>query len=309
MNEILIPILAVTIIGLICGVGLAVASHVMAVKEDERFPAIRECLPGANCGACGFTGCDGYAKALLTPGTKTNLCVPGGAEAAKKLAEVLGVEAEAVEPKVAIVRCGGDCEHTSPKEDYRGIASCQAAKLFFGGKGTCTYGCLGFGDCAKVCPHDAISWNNGIAAIDPSVCVGWPLRQDLPAAGDHGHSAKREDGGALLEPRQGRAHPQGLQRGLHRLHEVRQDLRARRGACRGQPRLCGLQQMRRLRRVRTGLPDGRSARSYRECRSEGLLNFLMAVQPPSLQCGDGGSSFPTEILRVFSRCKIRENGV
>ena len=167
MNEILIPILAVTIIGLICGVGLAVASHVMAVKEDERFPAIRECLPGANCGACGFTGCDGYAKALLTPGTKTNLCVPGGAEAAKKLAEVLGVEAEAVEPKVAIVRCGGDCEHTSPKEDYRGIASCLAAKLFFGGKGTCTYGCLGFGDCAKVCPHDAISWNNGIAAFAP----------------------------------------------------------------------------------------------------------------------------------------------
>ena len=175
MNEILIPILAVTIIGLICGVGLAVASHVMAVKEDGRFPAIRECLPGANCGACGFTGCDGYAKALLTPGTKTNLCVPGGAEAARKLAEVLGVEAEAVEPKVAIVRCGGDCEHTSPKEDYRGIASCQAAKLFFGGKGTCTYGCLGFGDCAKVCPHDAISWNNGIAAIDQSVCVGCGL--------------------------------------------------------------------------------------------------------------------------------------
>ena len=173
--EIWVPILVVCIIGLICGVGLSVASSVMAVKEDERFPAIRDCLPGANCGACGFTGCDGYAKALLTPGTKTNLCVPGGAEAARKLAEVLGVEAEAVEPKVAIVRCGGDCEHTSPKEDYRGIASCQAAKLFFGGKGTCTYGCLGFGDCAKVCPHDAISWNNGIAAIDPSVCVGCGL--------------------------------------------------------------------------------------------------------------------------------------
>ncbi len=84
MNEILIPILAVTIIGLICGVGLSVASSVMAVKEDERFPAIRDCLPGANCGACGFTGCDGYAKALLTPGTKTNLCVPGGARGGKK---------------------------------------------------------------------------------------------------------------------------------------------------------------------------------------------------------------------------------
>ena len=83
--EILIPILVVSAIGLLCGIGLSVASSVMAVKEDERFPAVRECLPGANCGACGFTGCDGYAKALLQPGTKTNLCVPGGPETAKKL--------------------------------------------------------------------------------------------------------------------------------------------------------------------------------------------------------------------------------
>lgn len=172
MSEILIPVLAVTMIGLICGVGLAVASHVMAVKEDERFPAIRECLPGANCGACGFTGCDGYAKALLTPGTKTNLCVPGGAEAARKLAAVLGVEAEAVEAKTALVRCCGDCDHTSPKEDYRGIASCQAAKLFFGGSGTCTYGCMGLGDCMRVCPHGAISLVKGIASVDASICVG-----------------------------------------------------------------------------------------------------------------------------------------
>ena len=64
------------------------ASSVMAVKEDTRFTEIRECLPGANCGACGYTGCDGYAKALLEPGTKTNLCVPG-ADAASS--EVPGV--------------------------------------------------------------------------------------------------------------------------------------------------------------------------------------------------------------------------
>ena len=89
--EILIPILAVTIIGLICGVGLAVASSVMAVKEDTRFTEIRECLPGANCGACGYTGCDGYAKALLEPGTKTNLCVPGADTVAAKIAALLGV--------------------------------------------------------------------------------------------------------------------------------------------------------------------------------------------------------------------------
>ena len=84
--EILIPILAVTVIGLICAVGLAVASSVMAVKEDTRFTEIRACLPGANCGACGYTGCDGYAKALLEPGTKTNLCVPGADAVAAQIA-------------------------------------------------------------------------------------------------------------------------------------------------------------------------------------------------------------------------------
>ena len=93
MMEILIPILAVTVIGLICAVGLAVASSVMAVKEDTRFTEIRACLPGANCGACGYTGCDGYAKALLEPGTKTNLCVPGADAVAAQIAALLGVDA------------------------------------------------------------------------------------------------------------------------------------------------------------------------------------------------------------------------
>ena len=187
--EIWVPILVVCIIGLICGVGLSVASSVMAVKEDERFPAIRDCLPGANCGACGFTGCDGYAKALLQPGTKTNLCVPGGAEAAKKLAAVLGVdvlhdrtrpdelgvEAEETVRKVAVVKCSGTCDVTQPKEEYRGIHTCSAAKLLFGGPGSCTYGCIGYGDCAAVCPQKAISLEHGVAFVDAESCIGCGL--------------------------------------------------------------------------------------------------------------------------------------
>ena len=77
MDKILIPVLIVAGIGLLAGIILAVASAIMAVPKDEKAEAILEVLPGANCGACGFTGCDGYAKALLQPGTKTNLC--GGA--------------------------------------------------------------------------------------------------------------------------------------------------------------------------------------------------------------------------------------
>lgn len=83
MNSILVPILAVTVIGLICGLLLAVASVVMEVKVDERITAVRECLPGANCGSCGYTGCDGYAKAVVEAGAKTNLCIPGADTAAK----------------------------------------------------------------------------------------------------------------------------------------------------------------------------------------------------------------------------------
>ena len=172
MMEILIPILAVTVIGLICAVGLAVASSVMAVKEDTRFTEIRECLPGANCGACGYTGCDGYAKALLEPGTKTNLCVPGADAVAAQIAALLGVEAEDVVEKIAVVQCAGTCEATSVKADYRGIPSCAAAKLFYGGNGSCIFGCMGFGDCARACPKGAISMQDGIACVNHTECIG-----------------------------------------------------------------------------------------------------------------------------------------
>lgn len=173
MNAILIAVIPVAIIGILCAVMLVVASKVMAVKEDERFPAVRECLPGANCGACGFAGCDGYAKALCEDeNTPANLCVPGGASCAKELSEVLGVEFEEVAPKVAVVHCLGDCSVTEDRVDYRGMESCAAAEMVFGGKGKCGWGCLGLGDCAKACPQDAICINNGIAHIYSPDCIG-----------------------------------------------------------------------------------------------------------------------------------------
>ena len=100
MEQILMAVIPVVIIGIICAAVLVVASKLMAVKEDEKFPAIRECLPGANCGACGFAGCDGYAKALAEKeGTPTNLCVPGADDVSRKLSELLGVEFEDVVEK------------------------------------------------------------------------------------------------------------------------------------------------------------------------------------------------------------------
>ena len=171
--EILIPVLILAAIGIICAAVLTVASIFFAVKEDERAVAIRDCLPGANCGGCGYSGCDGYAKALADGSeTRTNLCAPGGDSAAKDIAATLGVEAEDVVEKVAYVACNGTCDVVQKKYDYVGQKTCRTANLAYSGDRHCTYACLGYGDCVNVCPENAISIENGVAHVDPKKCVG-----------------------------------------------------------------------------------------------------------------------------------------
>ena len=173
MNGIILAVVSVSVIGLLCAVMLTVASKIMAVKVDERFPKVRGELPGANCGACGFAGCDAYAQALIdNPELKANLCVPGGSATAKNLALALGKEFEAVEEKVAVVRCSGTNDKTADKVEYQGYQTCKASKLFYSGKGACSYSCIGLGDCLTACKYGAITVAKGKATIDPDLCVG-----------------------------------------------------------------------------------------------------------------------------------------
>ena len=171
MFEILIAVSVVAGIGLFCGIILAIVSHFTKVEVDETVVKLRACLPGANCGACGYTGCDGYAEALKN-GEKTNLCVPGADAVAKDIADILGVEAEDVIEQVAFVKCGGSCDVMQRKYEYQGIESCSAMKSLYGGSGSCVYACLGFGDCAAACPHDAIVIKNGVAIVKYEDCIG-----------------------------------------------------------------------------------------------------------------------------------------
>lgn len=168
--EIFIPLIIAITVGLIVGLGLSFADKFFSVPIDEKQEKISECLPGANCGACGFSGCSGYAAALAQGEAEPNLCAPGGTATAKAISEILGVTAE-IQKKIAFVACGGDCDTTAKAYDYIGFDSCTAANLLHGGPLQCKFGCIGLGDCAKVCQFGAITIENGKVNISEEKCV------------------------------------------------------------------------------------------------------------------------------------------
>lgn len=173
MGSIIFPAIMVAVIGLVAGIILTIASKLMYVPVDERVAAVREALPGANCGACGYAGCDDYAAALgADPSLSTALCPVGGAAVAAEIASIMGVEAGDVEAKVATVMCAGSNAVTSQIMEADRIHTCKAAKNFFGGQWACPHGCLGLGDCVAECAYDAIRVINGVAVVDREACVG-----------------------------------------------------------------------------------------------------------------------------------------
>ena len=173
MNGIIIAVIIVSVIGAIAGVGLSIASVVLEVPQDEKMLAVREALPGANCGGCGYSGCDAYAEAVAKGETATNLCAPGGADTVAEISKIMGVEAGEFIEKTAYVRCNGGCENTTKKFEYRGVNTCAALAGFLGGDNSCAFGCLGLGDCTKVCQNQGIIINEkGIAEANPDLCNG-----------------------------------------------------------------------------------------------------------------------------------------
>ena len=172
MLDIIIAVALLTVVGFLCSVMLVIASNLFKVETNPKTDLVRVCLPGANCGACGYAGCDGYAHALAE-GIEENvgLCTPGAAKVAADVAEVLGVTAAEVTRKVALVSCNGTCDKTESRADFAGSKSCASAKLIYGGGGKCIYGCIGLGDCVTVCEYDAIHVVDGVAKVDVNSCT------------------------------------------------------------------------------------------------------------------------------------------
>ena len=173
--EILKALLVIVPIGLILGAALAFFSIKFAVEENEKVKKVRSLLPGANCGACGFKGCDDYAAALAAGSTTPDRCVPGAADVALALAKYLGVEAKGPKDLVAFVHCSRCHAPNAEANGYEGVSSCKAAAMLYGGPEACRYACLGFGDCAVACPANAICMRDGIAHVDSVRCLGCGL--------------------------------------------------------------------------------------------------------------------------------------
>lgn len=173
VQTIVFSVLSVGVLGGLFGVGLAFASRLLAVHKDKRVEEVTEALPGLNCGACGYPGCEGYAEAIVESDEVLDLCKPGGPDTMQTLGAIMGVEvASGGERLVARVHCRGGRDEAKRRFDYDGIEDCNAAVQLYGGGKVCPFGCLGLGSCIKVCPVDAISkTSNGLVRVDPDLCI------------------------------------------------------------------------------------------------------------------------------------------
>lgn len=174
IDNIIVPIAIVGGLGAAFGAILAVASKVFHVEVDPKIEQINDILPGANCGACGFPGCNGYAEGVVLENADITKCAPGGDDVIKGIAQIMGMEASSKERNVAVIHCqSGGANNTFFRYEYNGIKSCSAAVMASGGPNLCNYGCVFQNDCVEACKFDAIIIDeNGNRIIDTEKCTG-----------------------------------------------------------------------------------------------------------------------------------------
>jgi electron transport complex protein RnfB len=166
-----------TLLGVVFGFALAAAAVRFHVPTNPLVEQVRDALPAANCGACGFAGCQVYAEAVVErPDVAPSLCAPGRRPVAERVAALTHKEMGSVADRVVVLRCHGLTAFARDEAEYAGIATCAAAALVFAGPKACKNGCLGLGDCVRVCPFDALRLGgDGIVEVDADKCTGCGL--------------------------------------------------------------------------------------------------------------------------------------
>jgi len=174
---IIYSVMAITVLGSLFGLGLALAGKKLAVEKDPMIKAVEDIMPQTNCGACGFPGCAGYAVAIVEAGEEISLCPPGSDALIKRLAALLGKESvDGGEKMIARILCSGDSYNSKQKYSYAGITDCNQAVAMFGGSKTCSYGCVALGSCVRACAFDAIEITpEGAVIVLEDKCTGCTL--------------------------------------------------------------------------------------------------------------------------------------
>ncbi|MBA4321747.1 MAG: ferredoxin [Odoribacter sp.] len=156
-STVLLTIISLSFLGLISAIILYFIAQKFKVFEDPRIDEVQAALPAVNCGGCGFPGCRNFAEALVKADSFEGLnCPVGGNEVMSKAAQILGKETVVVDPLVAVVLCQGSPVHRPQTSKYNGVPDCRIAHQLYIGETDCSFGCLSFGDCVKVCTFDAI---------------------------------------------------------------------------------------------------------------------------------------------------------
>ncbi|MFA5337286.1 MAG: RnfABCDGE type electron transport complex subunit B [Candidatus Omnitrophota bacterium] len=171
MKEIIVACITLGITGFAFALILAFLSRKLKVEEDPRITQIISLLPAANCGACGFAGCRGFAQAVINEGKIFSGCIPGGHEINEKIAKIIGVKGGITlkQKTAATCRCGAQLGEKKESSVYSGPFTCQAAHIT--GSLDCAYGCLSYGDCIKACPTGAITLKSKKIYVEVKKCI------------------------------------------------------------------------------------------------------------------------------------------
>ena len=173
MSLVIITAVCAFALAFILGTALGFFRDFFAVPQNPAIDRIRELLPGANCGGCGFPGCDNFAAAIAAGSAGSAVCTAGGPGVAEKISALTGASGGNAESMVSVLACRGSLSRAGFKGTYSGVQSCRGAKISSGGTKLCSFACMGFGDCVSACKFGAIAMGaDGLPVISYAKCNG-----------------------------------------------------------------------------------------------------------------------------------------
>ena len=171
MMNVLSALLLLGVLGGVFGLVLAVASKVFEVHADPRVTQIAGILPGANCGGCGFAGCNACATNIVAGNAPVNACPVCAGDQVSRIAAIMGVEVTTAERRVASAEvCPRDLIVSVPYASDI-LVRCNNKDKGAVAKNYCTVSCIGCKLCEKNCEQGAIKVVENRAMIDYKLCT------------------------------------------------------------------------------------------------------------------------------------------